>query len=262
MKKIILILSLLISIASQAQVPTPDYSWRNFFGKINFKPGSQLAIPRDSIVASDTNSIWFTDHKLWINDNGVAKVVGASDSGANNYTTGVTFSTGSGELQMTRYGLSAISTNLDGRYLLLSDSSKFVKYTDTADMLANYLHVGEVPTIYDDPLELYTAGDSVLKLRVKWWVPTWNANALNSVALSATKPSADGDILTYNAGMDYAEWKPMTGVVAMAVNRYMDKNGSVMFAKYSGENSKIMEALRRLYDMIQNQQVEIDKLKQ
>lgn len=77
------------------------------------KEGAFLARKGDDIYS------WSTVQDKWIFVGGASGGVG----GANNYTTGVTFNTSTGDLTTARNGLSSLVTSLDGRYIV---SSSFI----------------------------------------------------------------------------------------------------------------------------------------
>jgi len=85
-----------------------------------------------SVTISDIANIGSDTDRFLMSDNGVIKYVtgstlrsyiGAGTSSTNNYVSSVSFNTGNGILTLNRSGLSAITVDIDGRFLPLTGGS-------------------------------------------------------------------------------------------------------------------------------------------
>lgn len=145
MKKILLFLSVFISLISNGQVSTPPssdytpinttgYSWvRGHFRSVHMPTGcgTPTGTPRAFFggtkiwngagamyLDSCADIMYYWSSNAW---NEFGSVLGGNDG--NNYPTSLTFNTSTGDLEIARNGLSTLSENLDGRYLLITDTT-------------------------------------------------------------------------------------------------------------------------------------------
>lgn len=138
MKKIFVIAFVLISFVSKAQV----YQQYNQYGGrfLRMKDSIALSIPtfcgNPSSVSTYTKDstaalVYFDscNHRYWVYDpklkawDSLHLGITASGADGNNYPTSLSFNTGDGVLTLARNGLSVLTQDLDGRWLLISDTS-------------------------------------------------------------------------------------------------------------------------------------------
>lgn len=106
------------------------YYWDGTVWKRIYTQGNNMKLEElDNVdtVGLAAGDILQFDGTTWIN---IPFTGGGGGGDGNNFTSGVTFATGTGVLSTTRSGLATITTNLDGRY---------TRYSDTAAMLTPYL---------------------------------------------------------------------------------------------------------------------------
>ncbi len=107
-------------------------------------------------ISSNLNSADSNKNNWLVTAKGVADWVrnhaGAIGTDGNNYTTGLSFNTGSGVLTSTRSGLSPLTVSMDGRYLLISDTTvafnNYLRKADTTAMLVPYLRTATASATY------------------------------------------------------------------------------------------------------------------
>jgi len=141
MKKLIILCFLFASLLSFGQWTRPNTSYG--FRQYRIALDSTFLFPTGcgapaSLKAVDLHmaGLYFDScgHVAFVYDPSTATwdtlgAGGGGGGGANNYPTSISFNTGSGVFTLNRNGLSAITANLDGRYLVISDTTgKWVDY--------------------------------------------------------------------------------------------------------------------------------------
>lgn len=80
-------------------------------------PTSKKNHPHIAVV-NDSLYVWSVTAQIWYSTG-----IGGGGGGANNYPTSLNFNTSTGDLTIGRNGLSTLTKDLDGRYLLISDTT-------------------------------------------------------------------------------------------------------------------------------------------
>jgi len=122
MKKFFLLLLLIISVAASSQIkisqlPTHTGDPAGGYVPISIGPITKKIDARYFGYAK-LDSVIFRNDSLFAYKNGVSSLVGKVGGDGNNYVSFFAFDSTTGDFAVGRNGMSAIVTNLDGRYLL------------------------------------------------------------------------------------------------------------------------------------------------
>lgn len=138
MKKIFVLILVFLSLMCQGQIYyTPQYTPIEYFINQRFH---RLRLPNDTAASAETGEAAYVNGQLYIKSAlGYWTASGGGGGGANNYTTQIEY--GDNTLTLHRSGLSNITASWDSsKYHSIGYyNGHFVRVSDTAAMLANYL---------------------------------------------------------------------------------------------------------------------------